>query len=227
MPTPLHLVSPETGKTYPLDDVRLLAYGDPELRAAGYIRQSGARLSGWDVHAGRIRGGLRAAARPVGFSSAAPRRRRRLRRCRSVRAIRRSSRFRSNSGTLFLKDESRNPTWSHKDRAMTVAVTVAQGAGAPHGRRRIHGQCRGVARRLCRAGRDALRDVHGYRCPAYDADLHGRIRRAALSARRRREPPRPRRARHRAVWLVPRHECHRPARRLEPLRRRGLHDDRL
>ena len=30
---------------------------------------------------------------------------------------------------LWLKDESRNPTWSHKDRAMTVAVTAAQAMG--------------------------------------------------------------------------------------------------
>lgn len=32
-------------------------------------------------------------------------------------------------GTLLLKDESRNATWSHKDRAMTVAVTVAKAMG--------------------------------------------------------------------------------------------------
>jgi threonine synthase len=32
---------------------------------------------------------------------------------------------------LFLKDESRNPTWSYKDRLSTVAVSAACGMGAP------------------------------------------------------------------------------------------------
>ncbi|MEV0196074.1 pyridoxal-phosphate dependent enzyme [Nonomuraea sp. NPDC050691] len=32
---------------------------------------------------------------------------------------------------VYLKDESRNPTWSHKDRLNRVAVSAAVGAGAP------------------------------------------------------------------------------------------------
>jgi threonine synthase len=32
---------------------------------------------------------------------------------------------------LFVKDESRNPTWSHKDRLNRVTVSAALGAGAP------------------------------------------------------------------------------------------------
>ncbi|MFI5803553.1 pyridoxal-phosphate dependent enzyme [Streptomyces sp. NPDC051561] len=34
-------------------------------------------------------------------------------------------------GGVFLKDESRNPTWSHKDRLNRVTVSAALGAGAP------------------------------------------------------------------------------------------------
>lgn len=128
MPVPLHLVSPTSGKAYPLDDVRLLAYGDPEARAAGmqvnltpvysdgtFTREAFAaafarRRDLWDFRA----------LLPVGDDSepvtigegntpliAIP----------------------SERGALYLKDESRNATWSHKDRAMTVAVTVAQSRG--------------------------------------------------------------------------------------------------
>src|SRR4051812_45005447 len=32
---------------------------------------------------------------------------------------------------VYVKDESRNPTWSHKDRLNRVAVSAAVGAGAP------------------------------------------------------------------------------------------------
>lgn len=128
MPAPLHLVSPESGATYPLDDVCLLAFGDPVARAAGRainldvaypdgvftraaITAAFATLHGlWDFRALLP---VDAETDPVSIGEGntpllpvpAPR------------------------GTLYVKNESVNPTWSHKDRAMTVAVTVAKQLG--------------------------------------------------------------------------------------------------
>lgn len=125
MPIPSHLISPETGKRYPLDDVRLLAYGDPELRAAGtfvnlelvypdgtFTREAFesafARRRGlWDFRALLPIAGETA---PVSIGEG------------NTPLVT----IPSERGTLYLKDESRNPTWSHKDRAMTVAVSVAR-----------------------------------------------------------------------------------------------------
>jgi threonine synthase len=128
MPTPLHLVSPETGKTYPLDDVRLLAYGDPELRATGvfvnlepvypdgtftrdvFEAAFAARRGLWD-----FRALLPLADRTIPVSIGEG----------NTPLVS----IPVDGGALYLKDESRNPTWSHKDRAMTVAVTVAKAIG--------------------------------------------------------------------------------------------------
>src|ERR1700709_885980 len=128
MPTPLHLVSPETGKTYPLDDVRLLAYGDPELRAAGtfvnlepvypdatftqaaFAAAVARRRGVWDFQA-RLPVAQETAPVSIGEGNT------------PLISIP------LDDGTLWLKDESRNPTWSHKDRAMTVAVTIARTLG--------------------------------------------------------------------------------------------------
>lgn len=128
MPTPLHLVSPETGKTYPLDDVRLIAFGDPETYAAGrYVnllpvypdgvlsadafRAAFARRRDlWDFAALLP---IAADTPPVslgeGNTPLVP--------------------LPTAGGNVLLKDESRNATWSHKDRAMTVAVTVGKSLG--------------------------------------------------------------------------------------------------
>jgi threonine synthase len=128
MPLPLHLVSPETGKTYPLDDVRLLAFGDPESRATGKqinlepVYPEGVFTRDAFEAAFRMRQGFWdfRALLPVS-EDVAP-----------------VSIGEGNTplidiptarGMLYLKDESRNPTWSHKDRAMTVAVTVAKAMG--------------------------------------------------------------------------------------------------
>lgn len=128
MPRPLHLISPETGKTYPADDVRLLAYGDPELRAAGtivnlepvYPDDTFTRLA-FETALGQRRGlwdfqdllpvaaDDRAVSIGEGNTPLVP--------------------LSAEAGELLLKDESRNPTWSHKDRAMTVAVSVAKALG--------------------------------------------------------------------------------------------------
>ena len=61
---------------------------------------------------------------------------------------------------LFIKDETRNPTWSYKDRLSTVAVSrapSARRAGAGH---IVVRQCRRLARRLRGAGRPAVRGAH-------------------------------------------------------------------
>ena len=128
MPVPLHLASPASGKAYPLDDVRLLAYGDPEARADGmhlnlvpiypdgtFTRAAFAaafarRRDLWDFHALLPVSGD---AEPVTIGEGNT----------PLIAIP------SARGPLYLKDESRNATWSHKDRAMTVAVTVAKSRG--------------------------------------------------------------------------------------------------
>lgn len=128
MPLPSHLVSPKTQGTYPLDNVRLLAYGDPVASASGRpvnlepIYPDGTftaaafrdaferRRSLWDFHALLP---VDAATVPVtlgeGNTPLLP--------------------IPVPHGTLLLKDESRNATWSHKDRAMTTAVTVAKAMG--------------------------------------------------------------------------------------------------
>lgn len=128
MPTPLHLASPESGQTFPLDDVRLLAFGDPDSRAAGkYVNLVPVYPNGtftraafeaalqrrqgfWDFRALLP---VAPEADPVSIGEG------------NTPLIG----IPSDRGTLYLKDESRNPTWSHKDRAMTVAVTVARSLG--------------------------------------------------------------------------------------------------
>jgi threonine synthase len=128
MPVPRHLISPASGKTYPLDDVRLLANGDPDARAAGkqinlvpvypegtFTREAFAasftrRRDLWDFHALLP---VDHETQPVTIGEGNT----------PLIAIP------VERGTLLLKDESRNATWSHKDRAMTVAVTVAKERG--------------------------------------------------------------------------------------------------
>ena len=128
MPVPRHLISPASGKAYPLDDVRLLAYGDPDTRAEGkqinlvpvypdgtFTREAFAaaftrRRDLWDFHALLP---VSDEAKPVTIGEGNT----------PLIAIP------TERGTLLLKDESRNATWSHKDRAMTVAVTVAKERG--------------------------------------------------------------------------------------------------
>ncbi len=128
MPIPSHLISPETGRTFPLDDVRLLAYGDPATRVRGFpvnleplypdgaftvaaFRDAFARRRGlWDFHALLpVDGATEPVTLGEGNTPLLP--------------------VPTPHGTLLLKDESRNATWSHKDRAMTVAVTVAKAMG--------------------------------------------------------------------------------------------------
>ncbi len=128
MPVPLHLISPASGKAYPLDDVRLLAYGDPEARAEGmYVNLIPVYPDGtftraafaaafawhrdlWDFHALLpVSGDTEPVTIGEGNTPLV-----------TIPSARRP---------LYLKDESRNATWSHKDRAMTVAVTVAKSRG--------------------------------------------------------------------------------------------------
>ncbi len=128
MPRPLALVSPETGKTYPLNDVRRIAFGDPEAFAAGrpvnlvpqypegtftteaFLNAFAVRRGVWDFQALLP---VDAETPPVsigeGNTPLVP--------------------LPYGHGNLMLKDESRNATWSHKDRAMTVALTVAKSSG--------------------------------------------------------------------------------------------------
>src|SRR5690349_2608454 len=116
MPAPLHLISPESGTTYPLNDVRLLAFGDPAARAAGrainleVVYSAGVfterafadafakRRGLWDFHA----------LLPVGVETGPV-------------ALGEGNTpllpIPTPQGTLYLKNESVNPTWSHKDRA--------------------------------------------------------------------------------------------------------------
>ncbi len=128
MPVPLHLISPETGKVYPLDDVRLLAFGDPETRADGkhinlvpvypdgtftqaaFEAAFATRRGLWDFRALLP---VHATTEPVSIGEG------------NTPLIT----IPTDNGSLLLKDESRNPTWSHKDRAMTVAVSVAKERG--------------------------------------------------------------------------------------------------
>ena len=128
MPVPLHLVSPASGKAYPLDDVRLLAFGDPETRTEGkhinlvpmypddmFTREAFAsafarRRTLWDFQS-FLPVGVETLPVTIGEGNT------------PLVAIP------AGRGALFLKDESRNATWSHKDRAMTVAVTVAKERG--------------------------------------------------------------------------------------------------
>jgi threonine synthase len=128
MPAPLHLVSPLSGKRYPLDDVRLLAFGDPDARTAGkhinlvplypdgtFTRDTFAeafaqRRDLWDF---RSLLPVDGDTKPVSIGEGNT----------PLIAIP------AERGSLVLKDESRNATWSHKDRAMTVAVTVAKARG--------------------------------------------------------------------------------------------------
>lgn len=128
MPVPLHLVSPESGTTYPLDNVRLLAFGDPAARAAGravnleiaygdgtfteraFTDAFAKRRGLWDFHALLP---VSAEAEPVTLGEG----------CTPLLPIP------TPLGTLYLKNESVNPTWSHKDRAITVAATVAKQMG--------------------------------------------------------------------------------------------------
>ena len=128
MPVPLHLINPETGRIYPLTDVHLLAFGDPDWHRRGqpinlrpvypdstFTRQGFAeafqqRRGLWDFRA-LLPVGADAETVSIGEGNTPliP--------------------LPTAHGSLFLKDESRNPTWSHKDRAMTVAVTVAKSNG--------------------------------------------------------------------------------------------------
>jgi threonine synthase len=125
MPVPLHLASAESGAAFPLDDVRHLAFGDPAAYEAGkpvnllpvypdgtFTRAAFAaafsrRRGLWDFQQLLPIAGD---AAPISIGEgntpliALP----------------------AAHGALWLKDESRNPTWSHKDRAMTVAVSVAR-----------------------------------------------------------------------------------------------------
>lgn len=128
MPVPRHFISPASGKVYPLDDVRLLAYGDPDARAEGkqinlvpiypdgtFTREAFAaafsrRRDLWDFHA-LLPVGEKAQPVTIGEGNTP---------LISIPVER---------GSLCLKDEARNATWSHKDRAMTVAVTVAKERG--------------------------------------------------------------------------------------------------
>ncbi|MCA1725206.1 MAG: pyridoxal-phosphate dependent enzyme, partial [Thermomicrobia bacterium] len=128
MPVPLHLVSPASGKVFPLDDVRLLAYGDPEARAEGkHINLVPIYPEGTftrEVFAAALaqRRGLWDFQALLPVSNATP----------PVTIGEGNTpliAMPSARGSLVLKDESRNATWSHKDRAMTVAVTVAKERG--------------------------------------------------------------------------------------------------
>ncbi len=140
MPVPLYLVSPATGKHYPLDDVRLLAYGDPDARASG-------------KHVNLVPVYPDGAFTPETFALAFARRRS-LWDFQSLLPVENEAKpvtigegntpliaIPTEHGSLSLKDESRNATWSHKDRAMTVAVTVAK----EQGRRTVVGASTGNA----------------------------------------------------------------------------------
>ncbi len=130
MPTPLALVSPETGKEYPLADVRLLAFGDPDTFAAGrpvnlvprypegtfaadaFINAFAVRRGVWDFHALLP---VERDAAPVSIGEG------------NTPLV--PLPYPTGGGPLFVKDETRNATWSHKDRAMTVAVTAGKAFG--------------------------------------------------------------------------------------------------
>jgi len=125
MPRPLALLSPETGTAYPLNDVYRIAFGDPESFAAGrpvnlvpqypqgtfttdaFLNAFAARRGVWDFQALLP---VNADTLPVTLGEG-------------------NTPLVPLAKNLMLKDESRNATWSHKDRAMTVAVTVAQELG--------------------------------------------------------------------------------------------------
>jgi len=125
MPRPLALLSPETGTAYPLNDVYRIAFGDPESFTAGrpvnlvpqypegtfttnaFLNAFAARRGVWDFQALLP---VNADTLPVTLGEG-------------------NTPLVPLAKTLMLKDESRNATWSHKDRAMTVAVTVAQELG--------------------------------------------------------------------------------------------------
>jgi len=128
MPRPLALVSPETGKPYPLNDVRRIAFGDPEAFAAGrpvnlvpqypdgtftteaFLNAFTMRRGVWDFQALLP---VDAETPPVSIGEG------------NTPLVS----LPYGHGNLMLKDESRNATWSHKDRAMTVALTVARSFG--------------------------------------------------------------------------------------------------
>ena len=125
MPRPIALLSPETGTAYPLNDVYRIAFGDPESFAAGrpvnlvpqypegtfttdaFLNAFAARRGVWDFQALLP---VNADTLPVTLGEG-------------------NTPLVPLAKNLMLKDESRNATWSHKDRAMTVAVTVAQELG--------------------------------------------------------------------------------------------------
>ena len=125
MPRPLALLSPETGTAYPLNDVYRIAFGDPESFAAGrpvnlvpqypegtfttdaFLNAFATRRGVWDFQA----------LLPVNTDTL------------PVTLGEGNTPLVPLAKNLMLKDESRNATWSHKDRAMTVAVTVAQELG--------------------------------------------------------------------------------------------------
>lgn len=131
MPTPLALVSPETGQDYPLTDVRLLAFGDPDAFAAGrpvnlvprypegtftadaFLNAFAVRRGVWDFHA------LLPVDRDIAPVSIGE----------GNTPLVPLPYVAEGRGPLFLKDETRNPTWSHKDRAMTVAVAAGRAFG--------------------------------------------------------------------------------------------------
>src|SRR5947209_7643039 len=131
MPRPLQLGNPDSGATFAVDDVRALAFGDPAERAAGrainlhvlYSSHTSAdlftedafkdafakRRSLWDFRAFLPIADEEPVTLGEGNTPLLP--------------------IPTSQGTLYLKNESVNPTWSHKDRAMTVAVTVARSLG--------------------------------------------------------------------------------------------------
>lgn len=128
MPAPLHLVGPESGAVYSLDDARRLAFGDPVAHAAGravnldiaYPKGTFHRTAITDAFAARRGLWDFRALLPVDDETAPV-------------SIGEGNTpllpIPTPHGTLYVKNESVNPTWSHKDRAMTVAVTVARRLG--------------------------------------------------------------------------------------------------
>ena len=82
-------------------------------------------------------------------------------------------------GDVWIKDESRNPTWSFKDRLASGALTHGQALRRQGHRLELVGQCRRCGRRLRREGRPAVHRLHlrrlGRSAGAADARLwrHG------------------------------------------------------
>jgi threonine synthase len=131
MPRPPQLGNPDSGATFAVDDIRALAFGDPAERAAGrainlqvvysshpstelftadaFKDAFAKRRSLWDFRALLPIADEEPVTLGEGNTPLLP--------------------IPTTQGALYLKNESVNPTWSHKDRAMTVAVTVARSLG--------------------------------------------------------------------------------------------------